>query len=76
MNTIFSAEFNEYQRQLFVRALQSLIKTEPNLLRELPGDTSTMIPNDNMLEEAQLMLGMLQDLPKDNEPGLTHGLCY
>lgn len=71
-------EINEYQRLLIIRALEYMIEKQPDVLENLPGDNSTMIPNDNMLQEAQLFQEMLEDLPKNKEaaPEDIQSLCH
>lgn len=72
---VYNIDINEYQRQLMIKALQHLIKTNPEELKTLPGDVSTIIPNDNMLEEAEMLKQiMVEDM---NEPdGTTYGFCH
>lgn len=74
----YTTEINEYQRLLFVRALEYLIEKQPDVLQNLEGDNSTMIPNDNMLQEAQLLQELLEELPQNKEaaPEDIQSLCH
>lgn len=72
---VYNIDINEYQRLLFIKALQHLIKTNPEELKTLAGDISTILPNGTMLEEAEMLKQiMVEDM---NEPdGTTYGFCY
>ena len=60
----YTIEFNEQQRLLFVKALQ-LLNHPSNLVGETPEN----------IEESDLMLGMMKDLP-ECEDNLIQGFCY
>lgn len=78
MKQTYTTIFNEYQRQMFLQALEHLVATQPELLKSQPGDDSVMMSEDTKFGECQAMIGILQDLPnlEEQDPGIQHGLCF
>jgi hypothetical protein len=75
----YLTEFNEYQRLMFIQALEQLVATQPELLKSQPGDESVLMPEENRFGECQAMISILEDLPNLSEqaqPGDIQGLCF
>jgi hypothetical protein len=60
-------QINEYQRKMFLQAVEHLVATQPELLKSQPADDTVVITEESMYEECKMMISMLKELPKTEE---------
>ena len=71
--TTYTIEINEYQRRMFIAALEDRADLHGPTLHTLPGDAEP-----TAFEEIVLTIQMLEELPETTarEPDLISGFCY
>jgi hypothetical protein len=62
------------QRKLLIRLIEGSLRND-RMQRQLSSEPTGEVYPDNNLQSADLLVTMLRELPKVNEPGLVHGFC-
>lgn len=78
MSKSYLIDLAEYQREILIKAMKAIIQAD-TLDKEPPVNppTASFMPYDTEYAEAEVLLGMLEELPEVERetPGVMHGFA-